>query len=85
MDKTFYMFGVLYVQWTYKGRLISAVKDQVDFLGKETFEQDVIDLENDLDTSPDEIDFCPMWQPTTEELFKSIQAEYNYMRDEEIM
>lgn len=86
MDTTFYQFGVEYLRWTNKkGQTFEAVKEQVEFLGKEVFEQDLEDMEMELDTIPDGISYKPMWQPTDEELAKSIEDKYRWMRDMEIM
>lgn len=86
METTFYQFGVLYLRWTKKdGNVIEAVKEQVDFLGKEVFEQDYEDKTEESDSITDGITFSPMWYPTSEELANSIRDKYNYMRDMEIM
>lgn len=85
MDTTFYEFGVLCLRWEHNGHIYEAVKEQVDFLGKECFEQDLEDIEDELDTDADGISFAPMWEPTSEELAESISAEYRWMRDMEIM
>lgn len=84
MDKTFYMHGVLYLEWTNCGRTYIAVKDQVDFLGKETFEQEGEELCEVLHTDPDRIEWPPIWLSDTD-LIRSIKMMYNYMRDQEIM
>lgn len=86
MDKTFYQFGVLYLQWEHNGHIIEAVKEQVDFFGKEVFEQDIEYLADELDIAhPDGVQFAPLWQPTSDEIMQSIEARYSWMRDMEIM
>lgn len=44
METTFYQFGVLYLRWEKDGNIYEAVKNQVDFWGKECFEQDPEDM-----------------------------------------
>lgn len=38
METTFYEFGVAYISWEKNGVIYSAVKEQVEILGKECFE-----------------------------------------------
>lgn len=86
MDTTFYLFGVLYLRWTTKdGSVIEAVKEQVDFFGKEVFEQGFENAREETDSAADGITYSPSWEPTEEELRESIQSTYSWMRDMEIM
>lgn len=49
METTFYKFGIPYLRWTTKdGSIIEAVKEQVEFFGKEVFEMDYEDEDKDL-------------------------------------
>lgn len=86
MDITFNKFGVLYLRWKAKdGSIIEAVKEQVDFFGKEIFEMDYEDECKELDITPDGVTFNSEWEPTQKQLEESIQRTYSWMRDMEIM
>lgn len=45
MEQTFYQFGVAYLRWECNGHIYEAVKEQVDFFGKEFFEWNPFDNE----------------------------------------
>lgn len=86
METTFYQFGVLYLRWTnHKGIVFEAVKEQVDFLGKEVFEQDLEDDCDDLNVClPDRVSYTPAWEPSLEQIAESLRNKYAWLRDQEI-
>lgn len=47
METTFYQFGVEYLRWEKNGHIYEAVKEQVEFFGKEFFEWDPEDNEEE--------------------------------------
>lgn len=79
METTFYQFGVEYLRWTKNGHTFEAVKEQVEFFGKEVFEQDFEDMQDEYDTDADGMIVVP------EELQESFKASLTWFRDMEIM
>lgn len=50
MEQIFEQFGIKYLRWTKDGHTFEAVKEQVDFYGKEVFEQDADDKYDYVDS-----------------------------------
>lgn len=79
MDTIIHQFGVDYLRWTREdGCVFEAVKEQVEFFGKEVFEQEFEEICDELDTDADGITFSPTHYLNMFHLTKSSNVRFNF-------